>query len=80
MHGESLLYKYLNPAHPVSLRIAYDFSMFYYDLLNSVDKALAISKEAYEKGQPCLADLSEDLKCSAEEYLAYLSEQIDNWS
>ena len=70
----------LNPAHPVRLRIAFCFSKFYYEVLNSVDKALAISKEAYEKGQRCLAELPEDLKFHARVNLACLSENIDNWS
>ena len=60
--------EHLSPAHPIRLIIAVWFSKFHYYLLNSVDKALAISKEAYEKCQPCLSELSEDLKSSAELY------------
>ena len=62
--------EHLNPAHPVRLLIAYGLSIFHYKILNSVDKALAISKEAYEKGQPCLCQLSEELKSSTEDNLA----------
>ena len=47
--------EHLNPAHTVTLIIACEFSQF---LLNSVDKGLAILKEAYKKGQSCS---SEDL-------------------
>ena len=68
----------LNPAHPDRLLIAYNFSHFYYEVLNSVDKALAISREAYEKGQPCFSELSKDLKYHAEKFLKWLSELIDN--
>ena len=70
----------LNPAHPVRLFIAFYLSLCHYNLFDSVDKALPISKKAYEKGQPCLSELSEDLKCSAEQGLEYLSENIEKWS
>ena len=70
----------LNPAHPVRLRILESFSVFQCDMLDSVDKALAIAKEAYEKGKCCLSELSEELKYYAEIFLEHLSEKIDNWS
>ena len=71
----------LNPAHPVRLNFAVNFSMSHYYLLDSVENALAVLKEAYEKGQNCLDELSdEDLKCYAEKYLGILSEDIGDWS
>ena len=71
----------LNPAHPVRLNFAVNFSMFHIDLLDSVENALAVLKEAYEKGQNCLDELSdEDLKCYAEKCLGIMSEDIGDWS
>ena len=56
------------------------FTTIYTIVHNSVDKALAISKEASEKGQPCLAELSEDVRRLSEESLQPLRENIDTWS
>ena len=70
----------LNPAHPVRLSIACDFSKFHYKILDSVSNGLAISKDAYQKGKHCLVELPEDLKYHAEKHLKELSENIDNWS
>ena len=71
---------HLNPAHPIRLYVAFGFSRFYYYQLHSADKALAISKEACEKGQHYLSELSKDLKYHGEKCLKLLSELIDNWS
>ena len=70
----------LNPAHPVRLMQAYHFSDCSYYLNNSVDKALAFAKEAYEKGLLFLPELSEELKHGAEQLLECLKENIDKWS
>ena len=43
-----------NQAHPVRLCIANYFSIFHYEIRDSVGEALTFSKEAHEKVQPCL--------------------------
>ena len=55
-----------NPTHTVRLFIESEFSKFHCCILDSVVKAIVISKEAYENGLNCLTGLSGDLKCSAE--------------
>ena len=55
-----------NLTHLVRLFIKSEFSKFHCCILDSVVKAIVISKEAYENGLNCLTGLSGDLKCSAE--------------
>lgn len=46
----------LPPSHPVRLGLCLNLSMFYYEILNSPDRAAQISKRAYDEA---LADLQQ---------------------
>ena len=63
----------LNPAHPVRLYIAWNFSNFYIQVDDKI-KSYEIAKEAYKKGLHCLPNLIESLKGPAESELEYLKE------
>ena len=77
----------LNPAHPVRLDIELSLSEVYKYLLkedkyliNSDDKALAVAKEAYDKGSSRLSELEESLSGDAVDRLEELKGRIDEWS
>ena len=72
--------EHLNPAHPIRLNVAVNYSLFCYNKLDSVDKALAVAEEAHEKGLSCLPKISDEIKLDSEERLESLKEYIDKWS
>ena len=38
----------LTPTHPIRLGLALNFSVFYYEILNSPDQACALAKQAFD--------------------------------
>lgn len=50
----------LPPTHPIRLGLALNFSVFYYEILNSPDKACALAKLAFDDAIAELDTLSEE--------------------
>lgn len=53
----------LAPTHPIRLGLALNFSVFYYEILNSPDQACHLAKQAFDDaiaGQ-CLAPLLDEI-------------------
>jgi 14-3-3 protein epsilon len=48
------------PTHPIRLGLALNFSVFYYDILNSPDRACQIAKQAFDDAIAELDTLNED--------------------
>lgn len=48
------------PTHPIRLGLALNFSVFYYEILNSPDKACQLAKQAFDDAIAELDTLSED--------------------
>ena len=46
--------EHLNPAHPIRLNVAINYSLFCYYKLDSVDKTLAVAEEAFFVFPKCL--------------------------
>jgi len=38
----------MQPTHPIRLGLALNFSVFYYEILNSPDKACQLAKQVYD--------------------------------
>ena len=70
--------KNLSPAHPLVILIALNLSNppFYFNIPVSVNKALAIATEAFDKGLLHLQEIPEGLKFRANELLVVLKEKI----
>ncbi|GLT53946.1 hypothetical protein SLA2020_271800 [Shorea laevis] len=50
----------LAPTHPVRLGLALNFSVFYYEILNSPDRACSLAKQAFDEAIADLDTLGED--------------------
>merc|ERR1712048_148081 len=50
----------LPPTHPIRLGLALNFSVFYYEILNSPDRACHIAKQAFDEAIAELDTLNED--------------------
>jgi 14-3-3 protein epsilon len=50
----------LAPTHPIRLGLALNFSVFYYEILNSPDRACQLAKQAFDEAIAELDTLSED--------------------
>jgi len=50
----------LAPTHPIRLGLALNFSVFYYDILNSPDKACNLAKQAFDEAISELDTLGEE--------------------
>ena len=70
--------KNLSPANPVMILNAISFTVLQSLKLVSVEKALAITTEAYNKGLSHLHEIPEELKNRAEEWLDNLKHRIDD--
>ena len=50
----------MQPTHPIRLGLALSFSVFYYEILNSPDKACQLAKQAFDDAIAELDTLNED--------------------
>ncbi|THG20722.1 hypothetical protein TEA_005829 [Camellia sinensis var. sinensis] len=50
----------LAPTHPIRLGLALNFSVFYYEILNSPDRACSLAKQAFDEAIAELDTLGED--------------------
>ena len=51
---------FFQPTHPIRLGLALNFSVFYYEILNSPDKACQLAKQAFDDAIAELDTLNED--------------------
>lgn len=64
----------LAPTHPIRLGLALNFSVFYYEILNSPDRACHLAKQAFDDAIAELDTLSEEsYKDSTVRFQAFLS-------
>ena len=71
--------KNLNLAHPIVIDIAISYSEFIYHSLGSVDKALKIATEAFNKALFKLPELPDEMKSWANGKMELLSTKINEW-
>ena len=50
----------MQPTHPIRLGLALNFSVFYYEILNSPDRACHLAKQAFDDAIAELDTLNED--------------------
>ncbi|VDD75002.1 unnamed protein product [Mesocestoides corti] len=70
----------LFPTHPLRLGIALNFSVFYYEILNSVDRACKLAKAAFDDAIAELDNISEENYKDATLVMQLLRDNLTLWT
>lgn len=72
--------KELAPTHPIRLGLALNFSVFYYEILNSPEKACHLAKQAFDDAIAELDSLSEDSYKDSTLIMQLLRDNLTLWT
>ena len=70
----------LTPTHPIRLGLALNFSVFYYEILNSPDRACHLAKQAFDDAIAELDSLSEDSYRDSTLIMQLLRDNLTLWT
>merc|ERR1711877_6542 len=70
----------MQPTHPIRLGLALNFSMFYYEILNSPDKACQLAKQAFDDAIAELDTLNEDSYKDSTLIMQLLRDNLTLWT
>ncbi|XP_069740563.1 14-3-3 protein beta/alpha-B-like isoform X3 [Narcine bancroftii] len=70
----------MQPAHPIRLGLALNFSLFYYEILNSSKEACQLEKDAYDKASDQLDALNDDSYKDSTLIMQLLRENLTLWN
>lgn len=70
----------LPPTHPIRLGLALNFSVFYYEILNSPDRACHLAKQAFDDAIAELDTLNEDSYKDATLIMQLLRDNLTLWT
>jgi len=70
----------LEPTHPIRLGLALNFSVFYYEILNSPDRACQLAKQAFDDAIAVLDTVSEDSYKDCTLIMQLLRDNLTLWT
>ena len=70
----------LAPTHPIRLGLALNFSVFYYEILNSPDRACRLAKSAFDDAIAELDNLNEDNYKDSTLIMQLLRDNLTLWT
>ncbi|MGH0166350.1 UNVERIFIED_CONTAM: hypothetical protein FKN15_066771 [Acipenser sinensis] len=72
--------KEMQPTHPIRLGLALNFSVFYYEILNSPEQACALAKSAFDEAIAELDTLNEDSYKDSTLIMQLLRDNLTLWT
>jgi len=72
--------KTMPPTHPIRLGLALNFSVFYYEILNSPDQACHLAKQAFDEAISELDQLNEDSYKDSTLIMQLLRDNLTLWT
>ncbi|KAG7235567.1 hypothetical protein INR49_002491 [Caranx melampygus] len=72
-------YKEMQPTHPIRLGLALNFSVFYYEIVNSPDKACQLAKTAFDEAIAMLDSLNSDSYKDSTLIMQLLRDNLTLW-
>ncbi|MCJ8737016.1 hypothetical protein PDJAM_G00019020 [Pangasius djambal] len=70
----------MQPTHPIHLGLALNFSVFYYEILGSPDKACALAREVLEKATAEVGSLNEESFKDSTIIIQLLRDNLSLWT
>jgi len=70
----------LAPTNPMRLGLALNFSVFYYEVLNSPERACLLSKAAFDDAIPCIEALGDEYYQDSASILQLLRDNLTLWT
>lgn len=70
----------LEATHPIRLGLALNFSVFYYEILNSPDRACRLAKQAFDEAIAKLDELAEESYKDSTLIMQLLRDNLTLWT